>query len=77
MLVFAPLVEFRYFVIPWVMWRVHIGLDKSWSWKIGGVDWRVWCEMLLFLGVHVVTTNIFLVNTFQWENENEWQRFMW
>ncbi|KAF3934849.1 hypothetical protein ABW19_dt0202049 [Dactylella cylindrospora] len=80
-LVFAPLVEFRYFVLPWVMWRVHIGLDYENNlfskWKIGGVDVRVWAEMVIFLIVHIVTTKIFLEKEFMWEGTEGVMRFMW
>jgi alpha-1,2-glucosyltransferase len=30
-LITAPLVEPRYFIIPWVMWRLHIHPPSSWS----------------------------------------------
>ncbi|KAK6519465.1 glucosyltransferase [Arthrobotrys megalospora] len=84
-LVFAPLVEFRYFVVPWVMWRMHIGIgdgkgeEKGW-WKrnrVGGVDLRVWMEMVAFLVVHAVTIKIFLEREFQWPGTPGMMRFMW
>ncbi|KAF3215478.1 glucosyltransferase [Orbilia oligospora] len=84
-LVFAPLVEFRYFVVPWVMWRVHIGVgggkEEEGGWwrrnRIGGVDLRVWMETVAFLGVHAVTTKIFLEREFRWAGTPGVQRFMW
>ncbi|KAK6334024.1 glucosyltransferase [Orbilia brochopaga] len=86
-LVFAPLVEFRYFVVPWVMWRVHVGLEYganyrsggSWFYKnkVGGVDLRVWAEAVVFLAVHVVTLKIFLEREFRWEGTEGVMRFMW
>ncbi|KAF3915800.1 hypothetical protein ABW21_db0202768 [Orbilia brochopaga] len=86
-LVFAPLVEFRYFVVPWVIWRVHVGLEYaagyraggSWFWKrkVGGVDLRVWAEAAVFLAVHVATLKVFLEREFQWEGTEGVMRFMW
>ncbi|KAF3911671.1 hypothetical protein AA313_de0202867 [Arthrobotrys entomopaga] len=85
-LVFAPLVEFRYFVVPWVMWRCHAGVgggreEKRDGWwrrnRVGGVDLRVWGEMMMFLAVHAVTINIFLEREFRWEGTEGVMRFMW
>ncbi|EWC46309.1 hypothetical protein DRE_04480 [Drechslerella stenobrocha 248] len=82
-LVFAPLVEFRYFVVPWTVWRMHAGLEyaSAGSWfqrsKVGGVDLRVWAEMLVFLAVHVVTVKVFLEREFRWEGTEGVMRFMW
>lgn len=79
-LVFAPLVEFRYFILPWVMWRIHLGLDsrsKAWTKEVGGIDVRLWVEAAIFLGVHVVTTKIFLEKDFRWQGTEGIMRFMW
>ncbi|TVY33336.1 Dol-P-Glc:Glc(2)Man(9)GlcNAc(2)-PP-Dol alpha-1,2-glucosyltransferase, partial [Lachnellula subtilissima] len=38
-LVTAPLVEPRYFIVPWVLWRLHVpGNGKR------AYDWRLWAE---------------------------------
>ncbi|KAK6501871.1 glucosyltransferase [Arthrobotrys musiformis] len=76
-LVFAPLVEFRYFVVPWVMWRAHVGVGGGNGRKVWGVDWRVWGEMVVFLGVHFVTVKVFLEREFLWTGTEGKQRFMW
>ncbi|EPS44082.1 hypothetical protein H072_1904 [Dactylellina haptotyla CBS 200.50] len=85
-LVFAPLVEFRYFVVPWVVWRCHIGIgdgknERQDGWwkknRIGGVDLRVWAETVAFLVVHLVTIKIFLEREFKWEGTEGMMRFMW
>ena len=81
-LVSAPLVEPRYFILPWVMWRLRVpkaGSDerqqKNW-WS--GHDHRLWIETVWFLLVNAVTGYIFLYRGFEWAQEaGKIQRFMW
>ncbi|KAI5359751.1 putative alpha-2-glucosyltransferase Alg10 [Septoria linicola] len=87
----APLVEPRYCIIPFIMWRMHLPLysvnetrekqiaeDKSWSAVLKAYDYRVVVETVWFLVVNAVTGWIFLNWTFEWPSEpGVKQRFMW
>jgi len=69
-LVTAPnrLLEFRYFILPYFFWRLHVPpLSKS----------RLAIEFLMFLSINVLTVLLFLFKPFKWPNSDEWQRFMW
>lgn len=71
-LVSAPLVEPRYFIIAWLVWRLQLA-NPAQSWK-----WQLWVETLWFVAVNIGTTYIFLKWGFEWENEKgKVQRFMW
>ena len=68
----AGLVEFRYFVPAWVLWRLAVGSSA------GGRPWRWWLEMAWFAVVNCATVWLFLYRGFAWENEpGKVQRFMW
>jgi alpha-1,2-glucosyltransferase len=84
-LVTAPLVEPRYFIIPWVVWRLHVPLytpkkanrDMK-SPKLERLDWWrtllqpeiwLWVETLWFCMINCVTGYIFLNWTFEWQQE--------
>ena len=72
----AGLVEFRYFVPAWVLWRLTVG-SKGVDQDRGG-SWRWWLEMAWFAGVNTATAWLFLYKGFSWENEpGKVQRFMW
>ncbi|SPN99914.1 related to alpha-1,2 glucosyltransferase, potassium channel regulator [Cephalotrichum gorgonifer] len=84
-LITAPLVEPRYFIIPWVMWRLQV---PAWStkgapavlWRIPVVrqilllgriiDLRLVLETFWFLAVNWATMSIFLSKPFQWVAED-------
>lgn len=83
-LVTAPLVEPRYFIIPWVMWRI---LLPSWSIPLtgtlseipmvhiladalGGYDPRLVLETLWYLAISAVTGYIFLFKGYVWKAED-------
>ncbi|KAG9228252.1 DIE2/ALG10 family-domain-containing protein [Amylocarpus encephaloides] len=69
-LVTAPLVEPRYFIIPWVMYRLHLPQGQGGMW--------LWLETLWFLAINAVTGYIFLYLSFEWGQEpGRVQRFMW
>lgn len=89
----APLVEPRYFILPWVFWRL---LMPAWSvpralclkvplTRIGQrYDLRLWAETAWFVLVNVVTMYIFITKPFYWRDaegnladEGRVQRFMW
>ncbi|KAI5807853.1 alpha-2-glucosyltransferase Alg10 [Peziza echinospora] len=69
----AGLVEFRYFVPGWVVWRVAVGGSGS-----GEGAWRTRVEWLWFGIVNWVTVWLFLRRGFEWVSEpGKVQRFMW
>lgn len=90
-LITAPLVEPRYFIIPWVMWRLHVPAIsppsssaelKSGRWleylAYRRPDLRLWAETLWFLVINMITGYIFLFKEFKWVQEpGVVQRFMW
>lgn len=68
-LVTAPLVEPRYFVVAWAMWRCCV--------PGRGTQYK-WLETAWFAVINLVTTYVFLYRGFSWENEpGNVQRFMW
>lgn len=84
-LITAPLVEPRYFIIPWIMWRLHV---PAWStddlpatlWRVpvlrqllrlGRVlDFRLLLEMVWFCAINYVTMRLFITRPFQWVAED-------
>lgn len=89
----APLVEPRYFILPWVFWRL---LAPAWSLPsslkdvplLGRAgrryDLRLWVETVWFVAVNVLTMYIFVTRPFYWRapdgslaDEGRVQRFMW
>lgn len=73
-LITAPLVEPRYFIIPWVIWRLNVPASHDQrTEKI-----RLWGETIWFLVINLFTCTIFLYRGFEWESEpGSIQRFMW
>jgi len=81
----APLVEPRYFIIPWIMWRLHVpsvtvGGSKSPSNPPSvskrksrsfwqGYDLRLCLETVWYLVVNIVTAYMFLYRGFAWPQE--------
>ena len=72
----AGLVEFRYFIPAWLLWRLTVGsngVDRD-----HGVSWRWWLEIGWFAAVNFMTVWLFLYHGFTWESEpGKVQRFMW
>lgn len=88
-LVPSPLIEFRYFVVPFVLMRLHLGGGVG---RVGGPgvkgggaegggkerSWRLATELGLYLVVHGVVLYLFLARSFEWEGRSgERMRFMW
>lgn len=87
----APLVEPRYCIIPFVMWRMHLPLyspgvsqdqeiakSRSLIKMLLAYDYRVILETIWFLIINATTGYIFIHWTFEWPNEPGMaQRFMW
>lgn len=77
----APLVEPRYFIIPWVIWRLYVPHAPTTVTILGRAfspDLRVVLETLWLLVINQVVQMLFLYWTFTWPSEpgNE-QRFLW
>uniref|UniRef100_A0A2R8ZL97 Dol-P-Glc:Glc(2)Man(9)GlcNAc(2)-PP-Dol alpha-1,2-glucosyltransferase n=1 Tax=Pan paniscus TaxID=9597 RepID=A0A2R8ZL97_PANPA len=62
------LLEFRYFILPYVIYRLNIPLPPT---------SRLICELSCYAVVNFITFFIFLNKTFQWPNSQDIQRFMW
>lgn len=90
-LVTAPLVEPRYFIIPWVMWRLHLppsptpaafrqrsGDDNERARADFATNASKFLETLWFIAINAVTGYVFLYKGFEWAQEpGKAQRFMW
>ena len=91
-LITAPLVEPRYFIMPWLTWRMHIlhpaqkrsTLESTqWPTTFSAAidlifDYGLWLETCWFLLINSVTGYIFLYRGFEWPQEpGKVQRFMW
>uniref|UniRef100_A0A8C9FD17 Dol-P-Glc:Glc(2)Man(9)GlcNAc(2)-PP-Dol alpha-1,2-glucosyltransferase n=1 Tax=Pavo cristatus TaxID=9049 RepID=A0A8C9FD17_PAVCR len=62
------LLEFRYFILPFLIYRLNIPFPPV---------YRQLVELAFYVVVNVVTFYVFLNKTFQWPNSVEIQRFMW
>jgi len=91
-LVTAPLVEPRYFIIPWVMWRLHLPPQPIPAvYRLNRPEEEkeivraqvvayspLFLETLWFLAVNAVTAYVFLYKSFEWPQEpGIIQRFLW
>ncbi|KAL4762001.1 dolichyl-P-Glc:Glc(2)Man(9)GlcNAc(2)-PP-dolichol alpha-1,2- glucosyltransferase [Aspergillus foveolatus] len=88
-LITAPLVEPRYLIIPWVMWRLHLppsptpviyrraSDEKDLEARIA-VNFPLFLETAWFLLVNAITGALFLRGGFEWPQEpGKVQRFLW
>jgi alpha-1,2-glucosyltransferase len=67
----APLVEPRYFIIPWTLWRISVSLDTQ-------TNTSLWLETVWYGVINIVTGYMFLYRPFEWKQEpGQAQRFMW
>ena len=63
------LMEFRYFIIPYLIWRMNIPLS---SYK------KLTLECIIFVFVNALTLYLYIKKPFQWVHDpDEKQRFMW
>ncbi|XP_076860881.1 dol-P-Glc:Glc(2)Man(9)GlcNAc(2)-PP-Dol alpha-1,2-glucosyltransferase isoform X2 [Brachyhypopomus gauderio] len=62
------LLEFRYFIVPYLLFRVHAPLPSL---------PRLLLEFGLYTVVNAATIYIFLYKTFRWADSDTVQRFMW
>ncbi|KAK4521522.1 uncharacterized protein ATC70_012138 [Mucor velutinosus] len=69
-LVPSPLLEFRYFIIPFLFYMVHIPPPTQTPRTILGLG--------LYFSIHLVTVYLFVYKPFVWTNQpDQLQRFMW
>ena len=79
----APLVEPRYFIIPWIIWRLHVPnigapLSPDPHGRKTSYDIRLVFETVWLLIVNAVVAYNFLFLGFSWPNEpGKIQRFLW
>lgn len=83
-LVTAPLVEPRYFIIPWLLWRIHVPIptrepgSRMGPHALLGPDHRLWLETAWLCAINAITAYLFLYRGFAWPQEpGKIQRFMW
>ncbi|XP_056604446.1 dol-P-Glc:Glc(2)Man(9)GlcNAc(2)-PP-Dol alpha-1,2-glucosyltransferase [Triplophysa dalaica] len=62
------LLEFRYFILPYLLYRIHVPLPSL---------LRLMLEFGLYTVVNAAALYIFLYKTFKWPDSNDAQRFMW
>ncbi|RDX94226.1 Dol-P-Glc:Glc(2)Man(9)GlcNAc(2)-PP-Dol alpha-1,2-glucosyltransferase [Mucuna pruriens] len=67
-LVPAPLIEFRYYTIPFYFLVLHCDNRDHRSWLLTGT---------LYMGVNIFTMLMFLLRPFHWDHEPGIQRFIW
>ncbi|KAG2223415.1 hypothetical protein INT45_001721 [Circinella minor] len=69
-LVPSPLLEFRYFIIPFLFYCIQLGPPLK--------VWRTLLVIILYLMIHVMTMYLYLYKPFEWSHEpGSLQRFMW
>ncbi|XP_061663924.1 dol-P-Glc:Glc(2)Man(9)GlcNAc(2)-PP-Dol alpha-1,2-glucosyltransferase [Syngnathoides biaculeatus] len=62
------LLEFRYFIVPYLMYRLHMPLPSL---------SRLALEFALYTAVNAATIYIFVAKAFRWPDSAAAQRFMW
>ena len=78
----APLVEPRYFIIPWIIWRLHVpylyGSRNYESQTTSPYDVRLILETIWLLAINTAVGYNFLYRSFTWPSEpGNTQRFLW
>ncbi|KAI8896246.1 alpha-2-glucosyltransferase Alg10 [Globomyces pollinis-pini] len=64
----SPLIEFRYFIIPYLLFRLNINTQGTLALMAEGIIYGL---------VNAVVFGLFLYRPFQWPHEPGLQRFMW
>ncbi|MBA0713455.1 hypothetical protein Golax_012489 [Gossypium laxum] len=64
----APLIEFRYYTIPFYFFILHTSINDSRSWLLIGI---------LYTVLNAFTMTMFLFRPFHWDHEPGVQRFIW
>jgi alpha-1,2-glucosyltransferase len=66
-LVPSPLIEPRYYIMPFILARLHLVSDR-----------RTGLELAWYALLNGVTLWLFLTRPFRWpQDPHQWQRFMW
>jgi alpha-1,2-glucosyltransferase len=69
-LVPSPLLEFRYFIIPFLFYMIHIPPPIQ--------TYRTLMALGLYFSIHIVSVYLFLYKPFTWLHEpDKIQRFLW
>ncbi|KAF8402903.1 hypothetical protein HHK36_010995 [Tetracentron sinense] len=64
----APLIEFRYYTIPFYFLILHAHVNDNRSWFLMG---------MLYIAINIFTMMMFLFRPFNWDHEPGTQRFIW
>lgn len=64
----APLIEFRYYTIPFYFFILHSEINNNRSWLLMGS---------IYVVINVFTMTMFLLRPFHWDHEPGTQRFIW
>lgn len=64
----APLIEFRYYTIPFFFLILHSNVNDYKSWLLTGI---------LYIAINIFTMFMFLFRPFYWNHEPGIQRFIW
>ncbi|XP_021744670.1 dol-P-Glc:Glc(2)Man(9)GlcNAc(2)-PP-Dol alpha-1,2-glucosyltransferase-like isoform X2 [Chenopodium quinoa] len=67
-LVPTPLIEFRYYTIPFFIFMLNCGIDDINKWLLMAI---------LYVVINSFTMYMFLFRSFQWSHESGVQRFIW
>lgn len=67
-LVPAPLLEPRYFIVPYLVMRLHFPAPSK---------RRLVAEAVCYAAVLAVTVEVFVRRPFRWEGREDLMRFMW
>ncbi|KAF1921971.1 DIE2/ALG10 family-domain-containing protein [Ampelomyces quisqualis] len=79
----APLVEPRYFILPWIIWRLNVqtapaSLSRQRPSNGNRYDVRLGLETLWLLAINITIAHTFLYRGFTWPDEpGKVQRFLW
>lgn len=83
-LITAPLVEPRYFLVPWLLWRLQVPFpDDTPAKRSTGIQsvvakYAVWMEISWYMLINLATCGLFLGREFRWAHvPDDVQRFMW
>lgn len=67
-LVPAPLIEFRYYTVPFYLLMLHSNVTDNQNWFLMG---------FLYVVTNIFTMSMFLFRPFHWDHEPGIQRFIW
>ena len=74
----SPLIEPRYFIVPYLLFRLHLGPSDATPAAQARWQRAVLVELAFNIVVNAGTVYVFLERPFAWPNEpGRLQRFMW